>query len=170
MKQISIFLQNTNGQLAELVELFSRNNINLRAMSLADTQDYGILRLIAETPEKAEEMLKAEGYAYSTTEVAAIPLPDRAGALAEVVRVCAENQIGIEYAYAFLSAKPDTACLIGIRDQGSGIRDQGSGIRDQRLRPGFPAECTAPRSGRVSRPNARHPAAAGFPGRMHRTP
>ena len=54
MKQISIFLQNTNGQLAELVELFSRNNINLRAMSLADTQDYGILRLIAETPEKAE--------------------------------------------------------------------------------------------------------------------
>lgn len=112
MKQISIFLQNTNGQLAELVELFSRNNINLRAMSLADTQDYGILRLIAETPEKAEEMLKAEGYAYSTTEVAAIPLPDRAGALAEVVRVCAENQIGIEYAYAFLSAKPDTACLI----------------------------------------------------------
>ena len=112
MKQISIFLQNTNGQLAELVELFSRNNINLRAMSLADTQDYGILRLIADTPEKAEEMLKAEGYAYSTTEVAAIPLPDRAGALAEVVRVCAENQIGIEYAYAFLSAKPDTACLI----------------------------------------------------------
>ena len=112
MKQISIFLQNTNGQLAVLVELFSEHNINLRAMSLADTQDYGILRCIAENTEKAEQLLKDEGYAYSTTEVAAIPLPDRAGALAEVVRVCAENQIGIEYAYAFLSAKPETACLI----------------------------------------------------------
>ena len=112
MKQISIFLQSTNGQLAELVELFSENRINLRAMSLTDTQDYGILRLIADSPEKAEEMLKEAGYAYSTTEVAAIPLKDEAGALAEVVRVCAENQIGIEYAYAFLSAKPDTACLI----------------------------------------------------------
>ena len=112
MKQISIFLQNTNGQLAELVELFSENDINLRAMSLADTQDYGILRLIADPTDRAETLLQESGYAYSTTEVAAIPLHDKAGALAKVVNVCAENQIGIEYAYAFLSAKPETACLI----------------------------------------------------------
>lgn len=112
MKQISIFLKKNEDEFSELVELFSENNINLRAMQLSDMQDYGIVRVIADLPERAEELLKAEDYAYTTTEVAAIPLPDKVGALAQVVRVCAENQIGIEYAYAFLSARPETACLI----------------------------------------------------------
>lgn len=112
MKQISVFLEKTNEQFCDLVELFSAHSINLRSISLSDLHDCGVVRLIADQPEKAEELLADNGFAYSANDVAAIPLPDRAGALAEVIRVCAENDIGIEYAYASLSAKPQTACLI----------------------------------------------------------
>lgn len=112
MKQISVFLENKAGQLAAFTKLLSENGINLRALSLADTQDFGILRIIVEQPDKTVALLEKEGYAYSTTAVVAVPLVDKPGALAEVLAVCADNGISVEYAYAFLSSQPDTACLI----------------------------------------------------------
>ena len=112
MKQISVFLENKAGQLAAFTKLLSENGINLRALSLADTQDFGILRIIVEQPDKTVALLEIEGYAYSTTAVVAVPLVDKPGALAVVLAVCADNGISVEYAYAFLSSQPDTACLI----------------------------------------------------------
>ena len=112
MKQISIFIENKDGELAEVAALFAKNNINLRALSLADTQDFGILRVIVEDPDKAVNILKEAGYAYSMTDVVAVAFHDKAGALSEVLNACLAADISVEYAYAFLSKKPDTACMI----------------------------------------------------------
>lgn len=112
MKQISIFLQNENGSLAKVTEQLARQGIDMRAMCVADTQDYGILRMITDRHEDAEALLRREGYAFSVRQVTAVPLKDEAGALAKVARVCADHSIAVEYAYAFLSNQPGIACLI----------------------------------------------------------
>jgi len=112
MKQISIFIENKDGELAEVAALFAKNDINLRALSLADTQDFGILRVIVEDPDKAVRILKDASYAYSITDVVAVAFHDKAGALSEVLNACLGRGISVEYAYAFLSKKPDTACMI----------------------------------------------------------
>ena len=112
MKQISVFLGNQKGELARLLELFGGTRIDLRALSLADTQDYGSLRMITDRHDEAETLLRGEGYAFSTNEITAVPLRDEAGSLAKVTRVCSDNGIGIEYAYAFLSNQPGVACVI----------------------------------------------------------
>lgn len=112
MKQISVFLQNKNGELADLLELLASQTIDLRALSLADTQDYGILRMIADKHDQASELLRREGYAFSITDVVGVPMKNEAGSLSRVTRVCAEQGISIEYAYAFFTDQPGLACVI----------------------------------------------------------
>ena len=112
VKQISIFVENRPGKLLEIVKILAGENIDMRALSIAETSDYGILRLIVDSPEKAESALKREGWVTSVTPVVAIRIPDEPGSLEHVLTILADAGISIEYSYAFLTSQKDSACLV----------------------------------------------------------
>lgn len=112
VKQISVFLENKSGRLAEVTRTLGDNNIDISALSIADTTDFGILRLIVDKPEKAEEVLKAEGFTVSSTSVIAIRVQDKPGGLAQALGVLDKENIDIEYMYAFVSKTEDEALVI----------------------------------------------------------
>lgn len=112
VKQISIFLENKSGRLSEVTKTLGENDIDISALSIADTTDFGILRLIVNDPEKAEKILKAEGFTVSATSVLAIGVQDKPGGLAKALDVLDREQIGIEYMYAFVSKSEDEALVI----------------------------------------------------------
>ena len=103
LKQLSIFVENKHGRLAEITGLLTKHEIDIRALSIADTTDYGILRLIVDKPDKAKKALQEEGFTVSLTNVIAVAIDDTPGALANVVKVLCDHEIGIEYVYAFLN-------------------------------------------------------------------
>ena len=112
VNQISVFLENKPGQLAEMTRVLSANGIDLRALSIADTKDYGIARLMVDDPYKTALVLKEAGWVSTMTPVLAVHMPDRPGALEEILNVLAEGRITLEYVYAFLTHKTNTACLV----------------------------------------------------------
>jgi hypothetical protein len=112
VKQISIFVENKPGKLAELTQFMAKHEINLRALSLADTQDFGILRIITGRPERADEILQEAGYITKLNNVLAVALPDKPGALADILQRLADAQVNVEYTYAFTSFKPGAAYMI----------------------------------------------------------
>lgn len=114
IKQISIFLENKSGRLARVTRVLGENNINIRALSIADTTDFGILRLIVNDPDKAFSILKEAGFTVSSTDVIAVEVPDRPGGLAEALAMLQEAGINIEYLYAFLQ-KATRAALVVFR-------------------------------------------------------
>ena len=110
--QLSIFLENRSGRLAEVTEILGRNAINIRALSLADTSDFGILRVIVNDPDKAAGILKSEGFTVSETEVMAVEVEDRPGGLAGVLKILSTESINVEYMYAFLEKRTENALII----------------------------------------------------------
>jgi len=112
IKQISIFLENKQGRLAEVTRTLGENNIDIRALSLADTTDFGVLRLIVNKPDKARQILTENGFAVSINDVIAIEVEDKPGGLADVLAVLDRKGISIEYMYAFVNSKPNTAMVI----------------------------------------------------------
>lgn len=110
--QISVFLQNTAGRLAGLTKTLGEAGINIRALSIADTSDYGILRLIVDHSQKALEVLKENGYAVSKTEVIAVRVPDNPGALSKILALLEETGINIEYLYAFVGRTGGDAVVV----------------------------------------------------------
>ncbi len=112
VKQVSIFLENRAGRLYEVSSLMAKNNLNIRALSIADTSDFGILRLIMNDPDKTIEVLKKENYTVSATDVLAIEVDDKPGGLAKILGIFNENRINIEYMYAFLGKLPNRAIMI----------------------------------------------------------
>ena len=112
VKQISAFLENRPGTLAELTKILQSSDIDLRAMSVAETEDFGIVRLIGDDPFKAIQILTEEGYVCSMTPVLAIVFEDKPGALVNVLNLLGENGINLEYSYAFLAKKANSACMI----------------------------------------------------------
>lgn len=111
-KQLSIFLENKVGRLAEVTGVLGERGINIRALSLADTSDFGVLRLIVDDPTKAQEALKEEGYTVSTTEVIAVKVPDKPGGLGRVLRSFIDLGVNIEYMYAFAGKNGDNAVVV----------------------------------------------------------
>lgn len=118
LKQISIFIENKTGSLCDVCTVLADNGINLRALSIADTQDFGILRVIVENTEKAIEILRKNGYTCKTTEVLAVEIPDRPGGMANAMRVVSVPEVSIEYAYAFVSHKVDESAYMIFRVTG----------------------------------------------------
>ena len=114
VKQISIFLENKSGRLAQVTKALGDNGINIRALSIADTTDFGILRLIVNDPGKAYRVLKEAGFTVSATDVIAVEVADRPGGLSEVLRHLDRAGINIEYLYAFLQ-KTSNAALVVFR-------------------------------------------------------
>ncbi len=112
IKQISIFIENRPGRLAEITDIISKNDINIRALSIADTTNFGILRIIVDNPELVEEKLRQNNITASITSVLSVGIKDRPGGLADVLQLLAKNGIAIEYMYAFLAKKEDEAYVI----------------------------------------------------------
>lgn len=112
IKQISVFLENKSGRLAEVTRILGDNDINISALSIADTTDFGILRLIVNKPEEAEKQLKENGFTVSCTHVMAIGVADKPGGLASALDVLKKESIGIEYMYAFVGKKTQEALVI----------------------------------------------------------
>lgn len=106
IQQISVFAENQTGNLAELVKLLSDNGINLMALSVADTQEYGIIRLIVNDVEKTEALLKENGWVHIVTPVLAVTIMDQPGKLSKILTLLADTGVGVEYAYSFLSKEP----------------------------------------------------------------
>ncbi len=112
VEQISVFLENKAGRLAEVTRVLGEAGVNIRALSLADTTDFGILRLIVDNYAKAREVLKAKGFTVGKTEVVAIEVPDRPGGLASVLAILAKAGINVEYMYAFVQHSGKNAVII----------------------------------------------------------
>ena len=111
-KQISVFLENKEGRLAHVTRVLGESGINIRALSIADTSDFGILRFIVNDPDSAYRQLKANGFTVSATEVIAVRIPDNPGGLASVLDKVSEENLNIEYLYAFLGTTNDEALII----------------------------------------------------------
>jgi len=109
--QLSVFLENKPGQLAAAVKLISEGGVNIRALSLADTRDFGILRLIVSDNKKAKELL-AEKSIVTETPVIAVKMEDEAGALNRILQSLQEEQINVEYLYAFTGAAAYSAYTV----------------------------------------------------------
>jgi hypothetical protein len=112
LKQISIFLENKSGRLAEVTALLGRAGVNIRALTLADTADFGILRLIVNDVEKAEKALKEGGFTVGQTEVVAVEVPDRPGGLADILALLGKAAVNVEYMYAFVAKSGGNAVVI----------------------------------------------------------
>lgn len=112
IKQISIFVENKPGRLAEITEIIAKNNINIRALSIADTTHFGILRIIVDNPEEVERILRDAGLTVSITSVITACIHDRPGGLAEVLKLLSTRDIQIEYMYAFIAKSENEAYVV----------------------------------------------------------
>ena len=110
--QLSIFLENRAGRLAEVTRLLSEAEVNIRALSLADTSDFGILRLIVSDFERAKTKLKENGFTVGRTSVVAVEVPDKPGGLHNILTMLQEAGINVEYMYAFVQQSGNSAILI----------------------------------------------------------
>ena len=123
LQQISVFLENKSGRLAEVTQLLGKGGVNLRAISIADTADFGILRLIVDKPAQTLELMAANGFTAKETDVLGVEIPDRPGGLAEILKVFNENSVNIEYLYATLEKNADKAVVIfKVEDLDHGVK------------------------------------------------
>ncbi len=112
IRQISVFVENKKGALEHLVNVIAAAGVDMRALSIADTQEFGILRMIAKNHTKACEALRAAGYLVSENDVTAVEIPDEPGGLAKVVSILAAHDVSIEYTYAFMTRSHGHACVV----------------------------------------------------------
>lgn len=112
VQQISVFLENKPGGLAEFAKVLSDSNINMRAMCIAETPDFGILRIIVDDVYNTMCTMKEAGYICSATKVLAVEIPDKPGSLLNTLTVLGESGINLEYSYAFTTSKKDVAYMI----------------------------------------------------------
>lgn len=112
IEQISIFVENRSGRLAEVTQVLAESNINIRALYLAEAGDFGILRLIVNDTDKAIQVLKDSGFTVSKTEVVAIAVPDKPGGLARILLNIKHKDINVEYMYAFVEKSTENAIVV----------------------------------------------------------
>lgn len=110
--QISVFLENRTGQLAEITRLLAAENVDIRAISIAETTDYGLARMIVDDSQKASEVLLKHGDILSMTPVWAVEVPDRPAGLAELLAVLAEENVAVEYMYSLFTHRDDMAYMV----------------------------------------------------------
>ena len=112
IKQLSIFLQNRMGSLSKPLEVLSSAGVNIRAMCMADTSEFGILRLVVDDPEKGKEALEENNFLVKITEIIGVEMNDAPGGLTSVLKVIKDNEIDLEYLYAFTHDKVGKAILL----------------------------------------------------------
>jgi hypothetical protein len=112
LEQISVFMENRPGSLADITGVLARADVNIRALSLADTADFGILRLVVNQPAAARRALKDNGFTVGTTTVLALEIPDRPGGLWGILQILATAALNVEYMYAFVQKSGENAVVI----------------------------------------------------------
>ena len=112
IKQLSIFVENKHGRLEAIIDALGKNGVNISALSIADTTDFGILRLIVDDTEKAKKTLNDIGVIAKVTDVIAVYIDDRTGGLASVLKVVSDGGVSIEYMYAFLGRTEGKALMV----------------------------------------------------------
>ncbi len=117
VEQIAVFLENKSGRLAEIASILADKGINIRALSVADTADFGILRLIVDKVKEAQAVLKENGFTVGKTTVVAVEVEDRTGGLAMVLKTITAADINVEYMYAFVNKSAENAVLIFRLDE-----------------------------------------------------
>lgn len=110
--QISVFLENKAGQLADITGILSENQVNMRAISIAETADYGVLRLIVDDASKASSILLEQGFILTMTPVVGVSVSDTPGGLSKVLGVISRAEIDVEYMYSVFGQKDGQACMI----------------------------------------------------------
>lgn len=121
IKQLSIFLQNRMGSLSKPLEVLTVADVNIRAMCMADTSEFGILRLVVDNPEKGKEALEQNNFLVKMTEIIGVEMNDSPGGLTSVLNTIKENNIDLEYLYAFTHEKKDKAILLLHTDDIDGL-------------------------------------------------
>lgn len=112
IKQLSVFLENREGRLEEVLNTLKEEKINIISLSLADTSDYGMLRILVEEPERGRDALKAKGFSATLSDIVAVTLPHKIGALQETLHILYEAGINIEYMYALCTTTDEAAIAI----------------------------------------------------------
>ena len=112
IKQVSVFIENKVGYLEEVIDAIAENDIDIYALSLADTTDFGILRMIVSDPDKAKAVLKEKGLIVKRTEVIAVTVEDKPGGLTKTLDKMKDNKINIEYMYAFIGKNEKGATVV----------------------------------------------------------
>ena len=112
VNQISVFVENKPGALAQIAAELVAGGVNMRALSIAETNDFGVLRFIADDEDKAAAVLREGGHILSLTPVLAVVIKDEPGSFAATLKILAAAGIDVEYIYAFLTPKPGSACMI----------------------------------------------------------
>ena len=101
IKQLSVFLEDRSGRLTEMTQILAEHEINITALSVAETTDYGIVRIVVGKPDVAQEFLADAGFSVSLTEVVCVGMPDKAGSLHYILEILADNSVNVDYMYAF---------------------------------------------------------------------
>ncbi|MGI6656212.1 MAG: ACT domain-containing protein [Desulfobulbus sp.] len=112
IEQIAVFIENKSGRLADITGILAEHEINIRALAVADTADFGILRVIVDKVDLARQVLRGSGFTVSKTDVIAVEVPDKPGGLAGVLKVANEAGLNVEYMYAFVNKSGSNAVLI----------------------------------------------------------
>ena len=112
VKQISVFVENKAGRLAELTDYLNQHGIDMRALSIAEAEDFGIVRMNVDDAYKTSCVLKEAGYVVSITPVLAVEIPDEPGSLYKIMKILGDGGVNLEYTYAFLTRKQNTAYII----------------------------------------------------------
>ena len=123
IKQLTVFVENKQGALVSITDTLSKNNINLRALSIAETQDFGMLRLIVNDTETAEKVLKEEGYLIKVNDVVGVKIGDTPGKLSAALRVLDEKKINMDYLYAFM-ARTEKHAYVVIRVEDNDVAEK----------------------------------------------
>jgi hypothetical protein len=111
IQQLSVFLENKPGRLANVAQVLRDNSINIRALTIADTSDFGILRMIVNHPQKAFEVLKTSGFTVKANSVVAVEIDDREGIFYDIMSLCDKNSLNVEYTYSFVEQHSNKAIL-----------------------------------------------------------
>ena len=112
VKQISVFVENKAGRLAELTDYLNQHGIDMRALSITEAEDFGVVRMIVDDAYKTSCVLKEAGYVVSITPVLAVEIPDEPGSLYKIMKILGDGGVNLEYTYAFLTRKQNTAYII----------------------------------------------------------
>ena len=112
LTQISVFLENRKGRLYEVCSLLGRNKINIRALTVAESEEFGILRIVVDKPAQAAQVLKKDGFVASLTDIVAVEVEDKPGGLSNILKVFSQSNVNVEYMYGFVEKKSDKALLV----------------------------------------------------------
>ena len=110
--QVSVFLENKKGRLLEVCSLLGKNNINIRALNVAESEGFGVLRIVVDKPQEAVELLKKNNLVANLTDVVAVAVEDKPGGLARVLEVLSKNNINVEYMYGFVEKHSNNALMV----------------------------------------------------------